>query len=161
MSLFIHVFCQDNTPFRAREIADFIEEGVYFEDPPKFSLKPASAKANDAGWTEMRIDYQAGKRPIILHCETRSEEFTEEVEEAIEDLESANLAKKHPDLISRLKGTKQLIVFEIDSKGATKDCWAMVDNMQALFARERNGIIYSSGEGFYDAELEPICKLRD
>lgn len=159
MSLFIHIFCQADNPLRAREIAEFIEEGSYFDNPPKISLEPVSAKENDAGWTEMKIEYKARKRPVILHRETRSDEFMEEVEEAVEALESAGLAKKHNELISRMKGTKQLIVFEVDSKGATEDCWEMIDNMEAWIARERNGLIYVSGEGFYNEELETLCDL--
>lgn len=159
MSLFIYVFCQDDSPVSAKEIAEFIEEGSYFDDPPKLSSVPASAKEEGANWMELKIEYKARKRPVILHRETRSEEFMEEVEEAIEALESANLAGKHSDLVSRLKGTKQLIVFEMDSKGATEDCWEMVDNMEAWIAQERNGLIYVSGEGLYNTELEPLCKL--
>jgi hypothetical protein len=159
MSQFIYVFCQDDSPVGTKEIAEFIEEGSYFDNPPKISSEPASAQEDGTGWTELKIEYKARKRPVILHRGTRSEEFMEEVEEAIEALESGNLAENHSDLVSRLKGTKQLIVFELDSKGATEDCWEMVDNMEAWIAQERKGLIYVSGEGFYNAELEPICKL--
>ncbi|MFY0578727.1 hypothetical protein ACN28S_34530 [Cystobacter fuscus] len=87
------------------------------------------------------------------------EALKEEVEEAIEALQSAGPATKHSALVSRLEGTRKLIVFELDAKGASEDCWEMVDNLESWLAREHNGLIYVSGEGFYDAELQPICKL--
>lgn len=159
MSLFIYVFCQGESPISAREIIGFIDEGAYFEPSPTFRLEPASAQADDASWTEMKIEYKARKRPVILQRESRAEEFMEEVEEAIEALHTFKLAKKHEDLVARLKGTRQLIVFELDARGTTEECWEMVDNLESWIARERNGLIYVAGEGFYDAELQPICKF--
>lgn len=158
MSLFIHIFCQDAGPLLPKEISEFIEEGGYFDTPPKVSLTPGSAKTDDPQWTEMKLEYKARKRPVILHHETRPEEFKEEVAEALEELEGAGL-EKHKKLVSHLKATRQLIVFELDSEKATEECWEMVDNLESWIARERNGLIYVSGEGFYDAELETLCKL--
>ncbi len=159
MSLFIHIFCQAEGPLRVQSITDFIEEGAYFENSPRVTAVPPVSQADDTKWTEIKIEYQARKRPVLLHRESRAKEFTEDMEEAIEALQSAGLAKKHEALISQLKGTRQLIVLEVDSGGATEDCWELVDNMEAWIARELKGLIYVAGEGFYDAELKSLCKL--
>ncbi|MDC0709492.1 hypothetical protein POL68_13560 [Stigmatella sp. ncwal1] len=158
MSLFIHIFCQADKPLRAREITHFIEEGAYFGNPPKVTVSPPS-QPDDAQWTELKIEYQARKRPVLLHREARAAEFKDDQDEAIEALQSAGLAKKHEALISRLKDAQQLIVFELDSEKVTEECWEMVDNMEAWIAQELKGLIYVTGEGFYDAELKPLCKL--
>lgn len=157
--MFIHIFCQADKPLRSREIAHFIEEGAYFESPPRLTVAPSSSQAGDTPWTELKIEYQARKRPVLLHREDNAKEFAEDKQEAIEELQHAALAKKHAALISRLEDTRQLIVFEIDSKGATEDCWEMVDNLEGWIAREWKGLIYVAGEGFYDADLKPLCKL--
>jgi hypothetical protein len=159
--LFIQIFCQADALLRAQAIADFIEEGSFFDDPPRISVVRASTHGDDAQWTEIKIEYQARKRPVILHRKTVAEEFAGHQEEAIEALQSAGLAKKHEALIPRLRGAQQRIAIEIDSEGATEECWEMVDNTEAWIAQELRGIIYVAGEGFYDAKLKPLCKLRD
>jgi hypothetical protein len=157
--LFIHIFCQADKPLHSREIAHFIEEGAYFDNPPRLTVVPAPSQADDTTWAELKIEYQARKRPVILHREDNAEEFTEDKQEAIEALQHAELAKKHAALISRLEDTRQLIVLEIDSKGVTEDCWEMIDNLEGWIAQELKGLIYVAGEGFYDADLKSLCKL--
>lgn len=157
--MFIHIFCEADKPLHSREIAHFIEEGAYFDNPPRITVDSSSSRADDTPWKELKIEYQARKRPVLLHREADAKEFTEDRQEAVEALQHAALAKKHAALISRLENTRQLIVFEIDSKGVTEDCWEMIDNLEGWIARGWKGLIYVAGEGFYDADLKPLCKL--
>lgn len=50
-------------------------------------------------------------------------------------------------------------MLEIDPAGASAECWEMVDNLQGWIARQCGGLIYVPGEGCYDADLQPVCKL--
>lgn len=158
MGIHINIFCQKEDPLHVSEIIDFIEEGVFFDTDPSFSVQPVSGDKDDALWTELIIEYEADKRPVILHRESRSERLTEDIEEAIEELQGRGLDKKHATLVTHLKNTKQLFIFELGLE-PTEDCWEMVDNLQSWIAREFMGLIYVPAEGFYNAGLNRICKL--
>ena len=41
----------------------------------------------------------------------------------------------------------------------TEEAWEMLDATEACVARLRDGLVFVSGEGFYDAALQPICSL--
>jgi hypothetical protein len=36
MSYFLYIFCRSQSPIKRQEITEFIEEGVYFDEDPRY-----------------------------------------------------------------------------------------------------------------------------
>jgi hypothetical protein len=51
-------------------------------------------------------------------------------------------------------------IIEIDYSGLTDAAWEMLDCLEAYLAKKLSGIVYAPEDGFYDENLQPICKLE-
>lgn len=134
-------------------------EGVYFDPVARIATGHPTTTSDGADWDEMTISYQKRKRPVVVRCERRPHELTLEAEEVIDALRGSGSGRAQVALMARLKAARQLFVLEIDPAGASDACWEMVDNLQSWIAGQRTGVIYVPGEGCYEADLRPACKL--
>jgi hypothetical protein len=61
------VFCRNPAVTLTRqEIAQFVVDGVYFQDTPTFDPPLDSAEASAPEWEHLVIRYAAGKRPVVV-----------------------------------------------------------------------------------------------
>jgi len=151
--MFIYLFCADSAAIDPLGIEAFIEEGAYFDDDPGFYVN-----FGNHGWNKIEITPATGQPPINIHRLTESQHINPYIQQAISALEEAGRAKKHADLAAFLQHIQQVFLFEIDNESLSDDVWEMLDNLEAWMAHERKGVVYVAGEGFYNADLNPICK---
>ena len=147
MSDYIRVFCRSSRLIALTEITEFIKDGVYFEEEPRFD-PPLSDVEGD--WQRLTVFYQPEKRPIVLHKNAGDPLMHEEIAEI-----SAGSAE---GLHRRLQETAQTITIEIHLSALTEEAWEMLDSLEAYLARTYDGIVSVDGEGFYDAALHWITK---
>jgi hypothetical protein len=156
MSYYLRIFCRSSTPITRKEVAEFIKEGVYFDTQPRFEPPPNAPEAQDASWDSMKVHYQEGKRPVVFFRDASNEMLEEEIEERVEAFKDGNVSNRQKKIIERLEGSNQVIAIELSPEQLSDDCWEMLDNLQVYLAGKYDGIIYAPGEGYYDADLQPL-----
>lgn len=160
MPLFLRVLCRAPEPVTPKELATFIRDGWFFDEPVRFEPALEGAWATESRWKSIEIHYQAGKRPVLIEHLFDSERVAEEVKEALDAVRLAGLAHQQAALVANIRTCRQVFLFEVDPLGATDECWMMLDATEAFLARERDGVIFVAGEGFYDATLQPLCTFQ-
>jgi hypothetical protein len=156
---FLIVLCRSAQPVFLKDVQEFVRDGWFFEKPAHVEPIPEGSQPTPAGWTRIEIHYQEGKRPVALSHLSQHEPLEAHREEALEELRQHDLQGQYPDLMNHLQACQQVFILEVDPVGATEECWTMVDAIEAWLARARNGVVFVSGEGFYDAALQLLCKL--
>ncbi|WP_017720733.1 hypothetical protein [Kamptonema formosum] len=156
MSYFLRVFCQSAQLFPCNEIADFIQDGCFFDEKPRFEIRQGAADAGETDWQSITVHYQTGQRPVIIERNLSDNLLQQEVSEIIEILKSSGHLNQHPDLVRTLAGSQQVIAIEIDPVGLTDAGWEMLDCLEAHLASSLSGIIYAPNQGFYDRNLQPL-----
>lgn len=157
MPLFLRVLCRAPEPVTPRELATFIRDGWFFEEPVRFEPVLEGTWATEPRWKSIEIHYQVGKRPVLVEHLFDSSRVAEEVDEALEAARSAGLLQSQAALVERIRACQRVFLF---APSATDECWMMLDATEAFLARARDGVIFVAGEGFYDAALQPICTLQ-
>ena len=74
----------------------------------------------------------------------------------------AQFAQRIPSrqgILSHLDETVQLIDIQSFRDELDENCWGMLDAVECFLARECNGLVFASGDGFYDEGLVPVFKL--
>jgi hypothetical protein len=156
MSYSIHVLCRDRQPVTRREIASFIEDGVYF-DEPSFRPHPDSDEAAMLMWDHLKVMYDKEKLPIIIHSFPPSE--VHRVLNIVDGTFDEQSVTVPPAVTSHLAGVTQAFELEFDRGGGmSDDCWEMLDAVEAHLAQLRDGMIFVHDEGMFDARLQPIVK---
>lgn len=152
--MFIYLFCAGDTPVDPSAIEAFIEEGVYYDNDPGFHVH-----FENGTWIKVEITPDIEEQPVIIHHLADTRRIQQYVQKAISEIEAAGVMKKHQDLTSFLEHIKQAFLFQIDNELLTDDSWEMLDNLEAWIAQMCKGVVYVPREGFYDADLNPICKF--
>lgn len=161
MSYFLRIFCRFNELVPTAEITDFIENGCYFDDLPRFVIGKVKPDAEEAHWQSLTVHYAMGKRPIVIERNVNDELLHREVNETIANLKLSEHDRQLSEIIDQLSATKQIIAIEIDFDGLTDAAWEMLDCLEAHLASILSGIIYAPDDGFYDCHLQPIYQLRE
>lgn len=156
MSYFLRVLCQSTQLLTSQEITDFIQNGCFFDEKPRFELRQGAADAGETYWKSITVYYQPGKRPVIIERNVSDKLLQQEVSEIIAILKSSWHLNQHPDLLSTIAATKQIIAIELDPVGLTEAGWEMLDCLEAHLASSLSGIIYAPNQGFYDRNLQPL-----
>jgi hypothetical protein len=141
------------------ELATFIRDGWFFDEPVCFEPAIEGAWASEPRWRSVELHYSEGRRPVLIEHLFEAERVSEEVREALEALQGNGLSERYANLVRSIRDCQQVFLFEVDSAGATEACWMMLDATEAFLARSRGGVIFVAGEGFYDAALQPIRKV--
>ena len=158
MTTYLRVFGQAHRRISRTEIAGFVFDGVYFDEPPTIEVADAAGERGGDEWTVLHIRYDAARRPIVLHMTTGGVLLGDEVTEAIEALNAMGIPKA-ADLVLRLSGTSIIYAFEVDERNLTEDAWNMVDALEAYLARQCEGIVYAPHDGIFDADLNRLLAL--
>jgi len=159
MSYFLRVFCQSPQPVNPSQITDFILDGCYFEEIPRFELLPATTVTEKTSWKSLIIHYQQGKRPIRIELNVNDILLQQEIKSTRETLNLSEPSSKLQELIKQLVASQQVIAIEVDYEGLSDSAWEMIDCLEAFLAKSWNGIIYAPEDGFYNEKLQPIYKL--
>jgi hypothetical protein len=159
MSYFLRVFCQSPQLVPSNEITDFIRDGWYFDEPPKFEVQPSAKAEDETYWAFITVHYQTDKRPIRIELNLNDKLLQQEIEETIDIISQSGQLNQQQDLIQKLTATKQVIAIEIDYSGLTDAAWEMLDCLEAYLAKNLSGIVYAPEDSFYDENLQPIYNL--
>jgi len=159
MSYFLRVFCQSPQLVPSNQITDFIRDGWYFDEPPKFEVQPSAEAEDDTHWKFITVHYQTNKRPVRIELNVNDEFLQQEIEEAIEVIRKLGQLNQQQNLVEKLAASKQAIAIEFDYSGLTDAAWEMLDCLEAYLAKKLSGIVYAPEDGLYDANLQPIYKL--
>lgn len=160
MSYFLRVFCQSAELLPSQEIAEFIQNGYFFDEMPRFTVNHDVANTSENAWQSIHINYQNGKRPIIIQRNVSDRLLQQEIQEITKNLNYSPEVIQNNQIIQHLCNTKQIIAFEIDFNGLTDAGWEMLDCLEAYLASKLTGIIYAPDDGFYNEQLQPILSLN-
>lgn len=153
MSYGVTVFCSDPAASLTRqEIAQFVVDGVYFEDTPTFDPPPDSAEATAPEWEHLVIRYAEAKRPVVVFRRGPLRGIEDDIEEEFvkPPLDSA--------MRRRLVEAPQTFTLDVDQEGLTDEAWKMCDHIERFIAGSCDGLIWAPGDGIFDATLQPIVK---
>jgi len=156
--LFFVLLRSDEFPL-AREIVEFVEEGVYFEEDPEFM--PSLDELGDVPLEQLAIVFDADRPPVIItRCNAAELEQTlREVKTLLETMPDEPNERINTAL-ETLPGSRHLVRFSVDAETLTEEAWAMLDSLEAHLARTYRGLIYAQGDGVFDADLQPIHRRR-
>ncbi|MBD2014992.1 hypothetical protein H6F96_13560 [Microcoleus sp. FACHB-53] len=159
MNYSLRVFCQSPQLVPSNEITDFIRDGWYFDEPPKFEVQPSAEAQDETHWKFITVHYQEDKPPVRIALNLNDQLLASEIEETIEVIRKSGKLNQQQNLIEKLAASKQVIAIEIDYLGLTDAAWEMLDCLEAYLAKKLAGIVYAPEDGFYDEDLQPIYKL--
>lgn len=157
MSTFLRVFCRSSALVTPAELAQFILDGIFFEQP-RFDPPDALERTAGEDWESLAIFYDREMRPIVLWRTSAGPLLAEDIAEATDALSSADTLYA-TDLADRLAGTSVIYAFEVNESTLTDDAWNMLDALEAHLARQYDGIVYAAGDGFFDADLIRVATL--
>jgi hypothetical protein len=155
MSYFTYIFCSSAEPVGREEIAEFVNDGVYFEEDPIYDPTPPIGKLG-----RLSIQYETG-RPSIAVERLQGDESRAAIDEALDATDRARVPAGHAEeLRDRIRHTHDVIRFEIDRDTLTEDAWTMLDALEAHLMKQRAGLLYAYEDGFYDQELQPVASIK-
>jgi hypothetical protein len=147
----IWIFCRAK-PAPVSAIAEFIEEGVYFDTDPDLALEDSL----------LRVQYAPDRAPVVIRgladpaaVEAAKARAREALRSAEEEPEPA------ADARSSLDAATAAVAVEINRDNLTDEAWFMVDSVEACIAATCQGLVWAPGDGFYDASLQLVVQARD
>ena len=154
MSYSIYVLCTEAEPVTRREVAEFIEEGSYF-DEVSFEPSPASADALDPYWDYLMVCYDRDPQPVVVRRMTGV--ALQDLAAVVEGTFYEQDVEMPAAVASHVAALAQAFELQFHRGGnISEDCWAMMDCLEAHLARSRGGIVFSPDDGIYDADLKSI-----
>jgi len=140
-----------------RELAEFVEEGVYFDDDPRFI--PGLDELDDAPLEQLTIVWDEDRPPVIIQrvSPAELEQTVGEVKKLLQTLPEEPNERIHSAL-DALPKSRHLVRITVDAETMTDEAWAMLDSLEAHLARTYAGLVYVPGDGVFDADLQPIYR---
>jgi hypothetical protein len=160
MSYFLYIYCRSQSPINRQEITEFIEEGVYFDEDPRYEPPAQFGENQGDNWDSFNLYYQDNKNPVTFYRNAQAESLRYEIEVAVDDVEMSGKTSKEQSLIRHLEACQQLIKVEIDRSDLTEDAWDLINNLERYLAKEYGGVVYAPDDGFYDHNLRLILSLE-
>lgn len=157
MGTFVEVFCGSGAPMTRQRIIDFVTEGTFFDDEPQFVPQSGTSDAARADWQYLGIYHGPDRKPVMVRRYTDPGKVAALAGDAVAQLRGVQAVFDRDALEQRLRASAQVFDFSIDPEEMTDESWEMVDVLERYLARSLDGVLYAS-DGFYDRELEPICK---
>jgi hypothetical protein len=148
---YIYVMLRDGSVPSGKEIAAFVDDGVYFDADPIFA-PPLSDLKRDEPLDTLTVVWDLDRPAILARWMTKAEchQIIEEVNDALQESEGPNIWSA-----SDVTGAVQLL---FDEETMTEDSWFMLDSLEAYIARSHNGLVYAPGDGLFDSALQPIYR---
>jgi hypothetical protein len=146
MSFSLYLLLPSEDSIERQYIATFIDDGSYFDTPPKFEphlkgeLGDLNIHFDDAGFVQFK--------------KLTGEEAESAIAEAIGSLDSAPISVDHKrTLEDQINRTRSVIEVNVDRENMTKDSWAMLDALEADILKSNGGLLYVYDEGIYGPNL--------
>jgi hypothetical protein len=156
MSKSVLIFCKNSGNFTSEEVIEFIKDGCYFEEDPKFSCPDEN---------QIIIQYDLNFRPIIIESVLNSETIEEMKHETCENilsqiLQASSACKEElkNTIVSELIMSKAIFLIDFSDGELSEDCWDMMASVESFIAKKNNGLIIAE-EGVYNSNLEKILIL--
>jgi hypothetical protein len=161
MGYMLYILCASSRVVTLQELATFILEGMYFDQEPYLDPSWKGMIDYDEDWSYLSVIYDPGKEPVVFR---RYLEYENRFQEVVGGLffgmtQFAQRITSRQSVLSHLDETVQLIDIESFRGELDENCWVMLDAVECFLARECNGLVFASGDGFYDENLAPIFKL--
>jgi hypothetical protein len=147
------VFCRSSDSITREEIAEEIENGVFFENTPLFDPPTGSEESRAQQWEDMSVRYADDRRPVVIG---RSGPFPGIDEEIEEDFAGRKLDTA---LLRRIVEAKQVFSLDVSKESLTEEAWEMCDFVERFLAERLDGLVYAPGDGIFDANLQPLVRL--
>lgn len=159
MSFSVYILGPRAAQVSRRDIAEFIEEGCYF-DAPAFDPEPDSAAAAELDWTTFDIFEQPDSRPITIRSETAAR-VAVSVDIVVGTFDERGV-ELPPAISARLAQARHVYVVEMDrGAGISDESWGMLSSVEAFLARRCGGIVFTNEDGVYDADLRLLVSLSN
>jgi hypothetical protein len=134
------------------EIAEVIANGVFFDDP-RFEPAPESAEAADSDWATLVLYPEPGDPPLVIRsCRGDAARESAALVGYVFDEREVPLPEPYASL-----ALQPGQVFEIEfarGHGLSEEVWGMIAVVEAHFARERDGFIFSAEDGIFDRDVQ-------
>ena len=141
-----------------QDIAEFIEEGCYL-DSPTFAPDSGSDAATELEWNLLEVFETPGSTPVRLHREC-ADRVALTVDIVVGTCDERGVVLPAA-LDAQLQATRQVYVVEFDrGSGLSDDAWEMLPSVQAFLARRCNGLVFTSEDGIYSADLSLLVDFR-
>jgi hypothetical protein len=155
MSYFMYIFCGSDEPVALLDITEFIDDGVFFDDEfPVYTPIPAGELGR------LSILYEKGRQPITVERVQPDEEESLKGEAVDETYRPLTTDRKKAALRQRIESARQIICLQLDREDITEDAWAMLDCLENHLIKNRKGVLYACGDGFYGPGPKLIASLR-
>ena len=155
MSYMFSIFCKSRQKDLPRAVADFVLEGVYFQDEPRFEFESVGETGEEPSRLVLKYDELAD--PIVVDVIDNAEGIQDEVQEARDAAELAGPA--HESVKHKLEGVQRVISLHVDRGQLSDEAWFMLDSLEAELARTCDGVVYAPDDGFYDKDLHLIARI--
>ncbi len=152
MSLLVRVFCRSEEKLTRRQLAQWVVDGAFFDEEPRFSPPPESAEAAAPEWSSLELHWEAGRPPIRFEREPMAPALLAQVEE---DLGQEAIKPRERD---RLAAARQVFLLRGDDSDLSDDALDMLDTIEHFLASDLDGLIWVRGEGLLDANLQPLTR---
>lgn len=155
VAYWLRIFCRSAQVLPATAIIDFIEDGIFFDVPPRFEIEPSPDQST---WRRISVYYAPNRRPIQFERNIDDAIFFEELHEIADEWCALGVPRL---LVERLQVNRQVIAIELSAGDLPDDAWMMIDALQAFLAQTLDGIIYAPDDGIYDEKLQRIHNIED
>ena len=157
----LYVLCASSEMIDFRELARFILEGVYFDQDPYLVPLPEETDGDSKNWSLLSVTYDSDKKPVVFRRYLQHDERFQEVVGGLVFgvTRSIGKTKSRQRVLSHLEETVQLIDIEIIRSEIDDDCWVMLDCVESFVAKKYKGLVFASGDGFFDENLKSVFKL--
>ncbi len=148
MPTFIKILARSAEVPSAKELREFVHNGFYFDEGfPKFENL---ARPDDGYSVALRVDHAAERRPIDIMVLVNKRDVADWIREIIEN------DKPKPPIAKLVRGTHCVVVIEFSAESMTDASWTMLDNLESYLCKKYEGIVFARGQGFFDADLDPL-----
>jgi hypothetical protein len=155
MSYFTYILCPSAEPVGREDIAEFVNDGVYFEEDPTYDPTPSIGSLG-----RLSILYETGRPPIAVE-RLQGDESRAAIDEALDATRRARVpARDAEELRELIRRTRDVIRFEIDRDTLTDDAWTMLDALEAHLMKRCTGLLYAYEDGFYNQQLQPVASIK-
>lgn len=152
------VFSKSRRLLTANDLAEFIRDGVYFEQV-SFLPPPGSVESLESAWGSLQATCEAGAITFTQWLDADLNRCVSEILESI--LELREPGSLEDQIAGHLQQSQQAIQIEVDPTETSDNSamqW-MLAGLQRYLVSEHEGLIYRPADGFYGANLEPILRI--
>ena len=158
MGISLYIMCRSEKPLTRNQISAWTVEVAVLGPKPQIIPPVGDPEGDDPDWEYLEITYRKKKRPIQIHRVTTAANVRERVGEILETMEHEDVVSDYPDIVARLKETRQYFWIELGFN-VSEHGWELIDITQSFIAQELDGIVVSD-EGIFNAGLEPIIRYE-